>query len=123
MQWIDRIGVSLKLHPVVQTKDRTHEMDATDILDTALQTKRNELRAELILQAEISDDDARRTNNARARQAANARKNACLNAYDDAAYGAINNILSDTGKLVVALHAACKVLGLPSAVRNAALNK
>ena len=96
-------------------------MTVEQILANAMVNGAIALRAELIRQAEISDDDARRTSNIRARQGAEARRNACLAAYDDAGCGAINGICADTGKLVVAVGAACKVLGVSSAKRNAAL--
>lgn len=92
-----------------------------EILSAAICASVDAFRAGLIEQAEISDDDARRTNNLRAMQGAQARRNAALAAYDDVKFGAVNDICEDVGKLVVALGVACKMLGVSSAKRNAAL--
>lgn len=81
----------------------------------------NRFAQELRRCADEHADYASKTYNARARQGAETSRKACLAAADDADFGAVNDICADLGKCVVALNVACKMLGISSAKRTAAI--
>lgn len=94
-----------------------HEIIGHCLLPATVET----FRANLIKQAETHDDYAQLTRNDRAVQSAKAQRNACLAVYDDAHYGALNDICDDLSKCVIALNVACKMLGISPAVRTKAI--
>ena len=92
-------------------------MNVKEIIETAIAKHRDAFRAACIKQAEMHDDNERYSQNVRAKQGARASKLACLTAYDCD----IDNIMSDTGCMVIALNIAAKIIGLTPAHRTAAL--
>jgi hypothetical protein len=102
-------------------------MTAREILQKAIEFDALGFRAALITQANQHADYEELSRDARAAQGARASKNACLRAYDwigrdDLPAGErAACIFADTcGVFVVALNAACKLLGIPAAQRTAA---
>ncbi len=81
----------------------------------------NRLAQDLRRQADQHANYARTTYNGRAKESAEASRKACLAAAEDVDYGAVNDICADLGKCVIALNAACKMLGISPAKRTAAI--
>lgn len=78
-------------------------------------------RSELIKQAEMHDDYALTTRDAKAAASARHQRNACLSIYDDAAYGALGDICADLSKCVIALNVAAKMQGISPSMRTKAI--
>lgn len=91
------------------------------IIAAAIAASAETFRQALIKQDEMHDDYASLARNPLARRGDIAQRDACLAAYDDVGFGAINDICDDMGKCVVALNVACKLLGISPAKRTAAI--
>jgi len=103
-------------------------MNAREIIAKAIAEHATEFRAAMIAQAELHDDAADLARHPQAKRGAESQRNACLNVYDAIAGGidqipggdldAICNIMPNC---VIALNAACKLLGIGPAARTAAI--
>jgi hypothetical protein len=100
---------------------------AYQILRNAIRSDSDAFRAALIKQAEMHDDYAGLSRDARAAQGARASRNACLSAYDvigqtdiDARERAFSLFRGPCGAFVVALNVACKLHDISPALRTRA---
>jgi hypothetical protein len=95
-------------------------MKAKEIIARSILLHPSLFRESLIKQAEMHDNYAQLSTDARARQGAEAQRNACLKAYDAVGREDADAIVSEIGPMVVALNVAAKLQCLPPHVRTAA---
>ena len=103
-------------------------MNVREIIAKAITDHATEFRAAMITQAELHDDAAKLARHSQAKRGAESQRNACLNVYDAITGGidqipggdldAICNVMPNC---VIALNAACKLLGIGPAARTAAI--
>lgn len=98
-------------------------MTVQEIINSAMVANREKFRAALISQAEIHDNYARISRNPRAIAGAESQRDACLRAYDHAAFSALGDICDDFGACVVSLNIAAKLLGIAPKIAYTAMEQ